>query len=38
MHVNFVILDMGEDARIQIILGGPFLAYAGCKIGVKEVG
>jgi len=34
--IDFVILDMAEDFRTQIILGGPFLATAGCKIDVKE--
>ena len=34
--VDFVILDMAEDACTQFILGRPFLANAGCKIDVKE--
>jgi len=34
--IDFMILDMAEDARIQIILGRPFLAIVGCKIDVKE--
>jgi len=33
--VDFVILDMTEDACTEIILGRPFLATAGCKIDVK---
>jgi len=36
MSINFVILDMAEDFRTQIILGRPFLATAGCKIDVKR--
>jgi len=34
--IDFVVLDMAEDCRTQIILGRPFLATAGCKIDVKE--
>jgi len=34
--IDFVVLDMDEDYRTQIILGRPFLATAGCKIDVKE--
>ena len=34
--IDFVVLDMAEDPRTQIILGRPFLATAGCKIDVKE--
>jgi len=34
--IDFVILDMDEDACTQIILGRPFLATTGCKIDVKE--
>ena len=36
MPVDFVILNMLEDARTQIILKGPFLATMRCKINVKE--
>jgi len=36
VHVDFVILGMGEDAYTQIILGSPFLAIVGCRIDVKE--
>ena len=36
VHIDFVVLDMAEDCRTQIILGRPFLATAGCKIDVKE--
>ena len=34
--IDFVVLDMAEDYRTQIILGRPFLATVGCKIDVKE--
>jgi len=34
--VDFVILEMEEDTRTSIILGGPFLAIAGCRIDVKN--
>jgi len=34
--IDFVVLNMDEDCRTQIILGRPFLAIAGCKIDVKE--
>jgi len=34
--IDFVILDMAEDARTQIILGQPFLATVACNIDVKE--
>jgi len=34
--IDFVVLDMAEDSRTQIILGRPFLATTGCKIDVKE--
>ena len=34
--IDFVVLDMDEDCRTQIILGRAFLATAGCKIDVKE--
>ena len=34
--IDFVVLDMAEDCRTQIILGRPFLATARCKIDVKE--
>ena len=34
--IDFVILDMAEHSRTQIILGRSFLATAGCKIDVKE--
>jgi len=34
--INFVILDMAEDARTQIILSRPFLATIGYKIDVKD--
>jgi len=34
--INFVVLDMDEDAYIQIILGWSFLATVGCKIDVKR--
>jgi len=34
--IDFVILDMAEDARTQVILRRHFLATAGCKIDVKE--
>ena len=36
MPIDFVVLDMDEDCRTQIILGRPFLATAGYKIDVKE--
>jgi len=36
MLINFLILDIAEDAWTQIILGRPFLVTAGCKIIVKE--
>jgi len=36
VHIDFVILDMVEDPRTQIILSRPFLTIAGCKIDVKE--
>ena len=36
MPIDFVVLDMDEDYRTQIILGRPFLATIGCKIDVKE--
>ncbi|XP_057993047.1 uncharacterized protein LOC131174030 [Hevea brasiliensis] len=35
MRVEFIILDMEEDANISIILGRPFLATAGALIDVK---
>jgi len=34
--IDFVILDMAEYSRTQIILGRPFLATTGCKMDVKE--
>jgi len=34
--IDFVVLDMAEDCRTQIILDRPFLATMGCKIDVKE--
>jgi len=34
--IDFVMLDMTEDANTQIILGRPFLATAGCKIDAME--
>jgi len=34
--IDFVILDMAEDSRTQIILSRPFLATARCKTDVKE--
>ena len=34
--IDFVVLDMAEDYRTQIILGRPFLATVGCKINVFE--
>jgi len=34
--IDFVVLDIDEDCRTQIILGRPFLVTAGCKIDVKE--
>jgi len=34
--VDFVILEMEQDMRILIILGGPFLATAGYRIDVKK--
>jgi len=34
--IDFVVLDMDEDCRTQIISGRPFLATDGCKINVKE--
>jgi len=34
--INFMLLDMAEDPRTQIILGRPFLATARCTIDVKE--
>ena len=34
--IDFVVLDMAEDCRTQIILGRPFLATAGCKIDVQK--
>jgi len=33
--IDFVVLDMDEDCRTQIILGRPFLATVGCKIDVR---
>ncbi len=33
--IDFVILDMPEDSRTQIILGRPFLATVGCVIDVQ---
>ena len=36
MLIDFVVLDMAEDYRTEIILGRPFLATARCKIDVKE--
>jgi len=36
VSIDFVVLDIAEDSRTQIILGRPFLATAGCKIDVKE--
>ena len=33
--VDFVILDMNEDACNQIIHGRAFLATTGCKIDIK---
>ncbi|XP_042410120.1 uncharacterized protein LOC121999514 [Zingiber officinale] len=33
---DFIILDMEEDPKIQIILGRPFLAIAGSLIDVKS--
>jgi len=35
MLVDFVILDMIEDAHSKVILRRPFLATASCKIDVK---
>ena len=34
--IDFMTLDMAEDACTQSILGRPFLVTAGCKIDVKE--
>jgi len=34
--IDFVVLDIIENSRTQIILGRPFLTTAGCKIDVKE--
>jgi len=34
--IDFVILDMAEDSRTQVILGRPFLAIVECKIDVTE--
>ena len=34
--IDFVILNMAEDARTQIILGRCFLVTTGCKIDIKE--
>ena len=34
--IDFVIFEMAEYARTQIILGRPLLATRGCKIDVKE--
>ena len=34
--IDFVVLDIAEDCRTQIILGRPFLATAGCKIDVQK--
>jgi len=36
VSIDFVVLDMDEDCRTEIILGRPFLATVGCKIDVKE--
>ena len=36
VHVDFMILDMAEDAYTQIILRRLLLAIAGYKIDVKE--
>jgi len=36
MPVDFMILEMEEDTRTPIILGGPFLATAGCRIDLKN--
>ena len=34
--VDFIVLEMEEDAEIPIILGRPFLATAGAMIDVKN--
>jgi len=34
--IDFVILDIAKDSRIQIIFGRLFLATMGCKIDIKE--
>jgi len=34
--IDFVVLNMAEDPRTQIILGRPLLATIGCKIDIKE--
>jgi len=36
LPIDFVILDMPENSRSQIILSRPFLATVGCKTNVKE--
>ena len=36
MPIDFVILDMAENAHVQIILGKPFLATMGYKIDVRK--
>ncbi|XP_074313911.1 uncharacterized protein LOC141649111 [Silene latifolia] len=36
IHVDFIVLDMGEDIQILIILGRPFLNTAGAIIDVKQ--
>ena len=34
--MDFVILDIAEDASTQIILGRSFLPTVGCRIDVKR--
>jgi len=36
MPIDFMILEMAEDAHTQIIIGRPLLATASCEINVKE--